>query len=200
MLAIRAGLLLIVVFLGYQSYRVIMEPIEFERIEKRRLGAVKEKLETIREAQKLYEREFNNYTANLDGLIAWIDTGTVDITVRKDSSFEYYNQVYRQDMMKDTVVYRVIGSETVKQNLEFGEDFDPESLRYVPYSDNVEFEMDAGEITKNGVRVPTVIVIARHKDIYHDLIEKGLYDYFIDPTLDLHIGGLYEPTLSGNWK
>lgn len=200
MLAIRGLLLILAVFIGYQTYLVIMEPIEFERIEKKRTGEVKAMLEELRDAQKLYEKQYDVYNPSLNGLLAWMDTGRVDIRLRKDSSFMYYSKVYQKEMSKDTTFYRVIGQNTVKQELYGTDDYDPYKLRYIPFTQNVEWEIETNEINRNAVKLPTVQITAKLSDIYHDLIEKGLYTNFIDEEEDLHIGALYEPTLSGNWK
>ncbi|KAB2808049.1 hypothetical protein [Phaeocystidibacter luteus] len=198
--AIRAALLVLAGFLAYKTYRVVMEPIEFERIEKRRFADVITSLEDIREAQKLYKQENGQYTGDLDVLIGYVDTGMVDIRTRKDSSFMRYNEVYRTDMNVDTVIYRTIGTESVKERL-FTSEYNAEArMRYIPYSDNVEFEMDASVIDRNGVEVPVFEVKAGYDKIYHDLIAKGQYAYFIDENAELIIGSLTEPTLSGNWK
>lgn len=200
MLAIRAVLLLIAVFIGYQTYLVIMEPIEFARIEKKRTGEVKAMLEELRDAQKLFEKQYDVYNPSLNGLLAWIDTGSVDIRVRKDSSFMYYNKAYQKDMNKDTTFYRVIGQISVKQELYGTDNYDPYKLQYIPFTENVEWEVETNQINRNAVKLPTVQITAKLSDIYHDLIEKGEFSNFIDEEADLHIGALYEPTLSGNWK
>ena len=199
-LAVRAALLILAAFLAYKTYRVVMEPIEYERIEKRRFAAVIEDLEDIREAQKLYKQEYGHYTGDINVLIGFVDTGMVDITTRTDSSFMYYNETYRTDMLKDTVIYRVIGSESVKTRL-FDENYNPEEhMRYIPFSDNAEFEMDASVIDRNGIRVPVFRVGAGFDQIFQDLIAKNQYAYFIHENEELVIGSLTEPTLSGNWK
>lgn len=198
-LILRAGLLIIAAFLVFKIYRVVMEPIEFERIKNERYAEVIDRLEDIRDAQKLYKQQYLQYEDNLNDLIGFIDTGYVDIVERKDSSFMYYNELYRQDMMKDTTIYRVIGRESVRDRL-FSDTYDAERLRYIPYSEE-EFWMDATTINKNGVTVAVFQAAAEKEDFFGDLIEKGQYSYFIDKVQDnLAVGSLTEPTLSGNWK
>lgn len=198
-IGIRVVLLCVAAFLAFKIYRVIMEPIEWERIQKRRYAQVIDRLEKIREVEKEYKSEYGTFQGDLDALIAFVDTGRVSITERKDSSFMYYNKTYQQDMTKDTVIYRVIGSETVKERL-FGGEFDAESLRYIPFSDDQEFFLGTNVIKRNGVNVPVFQAAANNKDIFHDYIAKGEYTYFIDKDYSLEIGSLTEPTLSGNWK
>ncbi len=199
-LAIRAALLLIAAFLVFRIYRVVMEPIEFERIQNNRYAEVIDRLEEIRDAQKIYKQQYLKYEDNLDELIGFIDTGYVDIVERKDSSFMYYNKLYRQDMMKDTTIYRVIGQESVRSRLELPSNYEPERLRVIPHSDE-EFWMDATTIEKNGVIVPVFQAAAEKEDYFSDLIESGQYSYYIDKVQDnLAVGSLTEPTLSGNWK
>lgn len=198
-IAVRALLLVIAIFLGYQIYRVIMEPIEFERIQTERYAKVINRLEHIRDAQKVYKSVYGEYQPNLNNLIAFIDTGSVDIVERKDSSFMRYDPVYQTDMVQDTVIKRVIGQESVKERL-FGPEYNPERLRYIPHSDNEEFYMDATSIVKNGITVPVFEAAAKNSAIFKDLLESGQYEYFIDENYALIVGSLSEPTLSGNWK
>lgn len=198
-LILRIVLGVIAVFLAYKVYRVIMEPIEFERIQARRYAAVIERLEHIREAEKAYKDEYGVYEDDLNDLIAFIDTGHVTIKERKDSSFMRYDKTYQREMLQDTVIIRVIGREPVKARV-FSEDFNPERLRYIPHSNQTPFTLGKGTVKRNNVAVPVFQATASNKYIFRDLIDEGKYIDFIDMEYALEIGSLTQPTLSGNWK
>ena len=85
-----------------------------------------------------YREENGQFCGDLNELVAFVDTGRLTIIERKDTSFEYYNQTYQQNMMKDSVIIRVLGTEGVKKN-RFGEDFDLNTIRYIPYSNSIPF-------------------------------------------------------------
>ncbi|MCR9153340.1 MAG: hypothetical protein ACPGVV_06205 [Croceimicrobium sp.] len=194
---IKAVLFLIIIFLGYRLYSIILDPINYEKLEERRYDAVKEKLEQIRDVQKAYRTEYRAFAPDLNAVIAFVDTGRSAIIERKDSSFMYYNEVYQTDMEKDTIITTILGYESVKDKL-FGADFDPESLRYIPFSDNSEFELEAGKLDVNDVIVPVFEARASNKAIFHDVLKK--YKQYIDEDYALQVGDLNEPTLSGNWR
>jgi len=194
---IKAVLFVIIIFLGYRLYSIILDPINFEKLEKRRYDAVKAKLEQIRDVQKAYRTEYRAFAEDLDAVIAFVDTGRLAKIERKDSSFMYYNEVYQTDMEKDTIITTILGYESVKNKL-FGKDFDPESLRYIPYSDKSEFELEAGKLNVNDVVVPVFECRAPNTSIFHDVLKK--YDQYIDEDYALQVGDMNEPTLSGNWR
>lgn len=194
---IKAVLFVIIIFLGYRLYSIILDPINYEKLEKRRYDAVKAKLEQIRDVQKAYRTEYRAFAEDLDAVIAFVDTGRLAKIERKDSSFMYYNEVYQTDMEKDTIITTILGYESVKNKL-FGKDFDPESLRYIPYSDKSEFELEAGKLNVNDVVVPVFECRAPNTAIFHDVLKK--YDQYIDDDYALQVGDMNEPTLSGNWR
>jgi hypothetical protein len=108
-------------------------------------------------------------------------------------------------MNKDTVVLRKIGEAPVVQKLQqkgdlFPADFKPEDLRFIPFSNQVAFELAADKIDRNGVQVPVFEVKASNDAIFHDVM--GKYGSLIkDLSIPfLAVGSLSEPTLSGNWK
>ena len=190
-LAVIAGLLV------WKIYRLIMEPIEFEKIKKNRYEVVQESLINIREAQLAYREEMGHFCGDLNELVAFVDTGSVTIVERKDTSFMYYNRIYQQEMMKDSLIIRVLGSENVKKN-RFGADFEVETILYIPFSEDVPFDLGAGVIDRNGVKVDVFEASAADKYIFTGL--KNRFNQYIEPENRLQVGSLTEPTISGNWQ
>ncbi|MCC5918246.1 MAG: hypothetical protein JJU02_13080 [Cryomorphaceae bacterium] len=196
-LGIKIGLIIINAMLIYILYESINKPIRFNDIRKERHEVVKKRLEQIRELQVAYRNETGDYADSFDELFLFADTGYVKIEERKDSSFRYYNEVYQQEMNKDTVVVRVIDEVPVKQHL-FGKDFDLEKLRYVPYSNRQkEFHIASSNIYRSESRLPTFEVYAKDEWILSDLEEE--YGDFFDYDFVLQIGNIAEPSISGNW-
>jgi hypothetical protein len=158
---------------------------------------VKDRLEKIRDAQKAFRTEYLVFAEDLESLIAFVDTGKSAIIERKDSSFMYYDLIYLQEMEKDTIIVTVLGYEPVKAKL-FGADFDPNSLRIIPFSDNIPFIVSAGKIKISEVIIPVFEAKAPDTSVFHDVLSK--YDQYIDNDYALQVGDLKEATLSGNWK
>ena len=117
--ALTIGLALVAVGLSYWLLRIINQPIEFEKIKSDRYAAIIERLEQIRDVQQAHLQENGKYAQDFDALIAFVDTGAITLIERKDSSFMYYDKIYQQDMNKDTVIERVLGTQGVKENLLF---------------------------------------------------------------------------------
>lgn len=195
-LVIKLVLLAAIVFLGYKLYSIIQEPIRFEKLKEKRYTAIKQRLEHIRDAQKVFRTETDAFASNFDQLIAFVDTGKETIIERKDSSFTYYDKTYLKDMVKDTVVTRVLGFQSVKASL-FGEDFDSDQLRYIPGTED-EFVMDAKKINVNDMVTPVFEAYAADTVIFADVY--GRYEQFIENHHKLAVGSLTEPSLSGNWR
>lgn len=194
---IKIVLGLAIIFLAYSLYAIIQEPIKFEEIKEKRYSAVKERLEEIRNAQKAHREVYNNFASEIDQLVAFVDTGKKAIIQRKDSSFMYYNETYQQEMQKDTIITTVLGYESVKNSV-FNPDYNLNRLRYIPYTEKVEFILDATKIKVNDITVPVFAAEAPDTIIFHDVLKK--FDQYIDNDHTLKIGSLSEPTLTGNWK
>lgn len=190
-------LILVAGFLAFKIYRAIQKPIEFLKIKEERYAVIINKLNTIRDLQVEYRRTTGSYANSFDYLIAFADTGMVAIEERKDSSFVYYDKVFQTDMNKDTVVIRVLGYESVGDKV-LPEGFIIEEMRYVPFTDNKEFLIDASTVERGGINLPTMEVIAYDRDIFEDL--NSAYGQFIDKEGLLQLGNINEPIISGNWK
>lgn len=190
-------LILIAGFLSYKIYRAIQKPIEFNKIKDERYQVVIEKLNLIRDLQVEYRRTTGDYANSFEKLIAFADTGMVAIEERKDSSFMYYDPVFMTDMNRDTVIIRVLGYESVAEKV-LPPGFNTSELKYVPFTDKVEFLIDASRVERGGLELPTMEVVAYDRDIFKDL--KSEYGQFIDRDGLLQLGNINEPVISGNWK
>ncbi len=166
---VKVALIIISVFLTYRIYTSIMQPIKFNRIYDVRLCEVTEQLENLREAQLAFKGENGSFCADLQTLVAFVDTGVVSIIERKDTNFMYYDKVYQKDMNKDSVIIRVLGQEPVRTQV-FGEGFDASTLLNISGTDSL-FSMNAGKIVKNGVEVATFEVSAPFTTIFADVSE-----------------------------
>lgn len=204
---LRIALGIITLILSYRIYRIIMQPIEFASIKEKRYEKITNRLEQLREAQLIFKSEYNQYANNFDDLVSFFQNAQVSIIERKDSSFMRYDKVYQTDMLKDTIIYRIIGQTSAKDKLMssnselFKSDFSVSDLRYIPFAkDSTEFSIATGHIDRNGVRVQVFEIKASNTDFFHDI-----YDDYESLILGLRInalaiGSLTEPTLSGNWK
>ena len=77
-------LLLISLSLAFYLWRSIRSTIEFRESIVTTEMQIVERLEIIREAQKVYHEQFGHYTSNWDSLVNFIQNGVVPITVRHE--------------------------------------------------------------------------------------------------------------------
>jgi len=204
---LRIALGIITLILSYRIYRIIMQPIEFASIKEKRYEEITNRLEQLREAQLIFKSEYNQYANNFDDLVSFLQNAQVSIIERKDSSFMRYDKIYQTDMLKDTIIYRIIGQTSARDKLIssnpelFKGNFRVSDLRYIPFAkDSTEFSIATGHVDRNGVRVQVFEIKAPNTDFFHDI-----YDDYESLILGLRInalaiGSLTEPTLSGNWK
>jgi hypothetical protein len=196
-IGIKIGLIVLNAVLLYVLYDSINKPIRFKEIRSERHEVVKNRLMEIRELQVAFKNETGEYADDFNQLFAFADTGVVKIEERKDSSFIYFDEVYQTELERDTIIVRVIDEVPVIKHL-FGEDFDLEKLRFVPYTKRqVEFEMQSSFVYRADSRMPTVEIVAYDTDILADLEDE--YSIFFDYDFRLQIGNIAEPNISGNW-
>jgi hypothetical protein len=201
---------IIIIVLGYLIVESIMEPIRFNQDVAQRENATKDRLIDIREAQKAYKDIYKKYTGSFDTLIAFLDTGSFDV-VRADGEIpeEWLEQMgfekAREKALKDGIITRETTKVPVMDSL-FGMGFATDSLRYVPYTEDVMFKLEAGEIlTSSNLTVQVVEV-----SVLYDYLLAGLDQQLIINYKDermkmvgfegMKFGSLEEGTLSGNWE
>lgn len=196
-LAIQIGLAIAIIVLAYLVYNSIDSRIEFEKISEKRRGVVIERLKDIRAAQIAYKTTKGEYAKDFDRLLNFIKNEKMPI-IRQIGDIEDSAQVAQGLVTRDTILINVrdtVFSPSYLQNRVTPLNID--SLPYVPFSGGEKFFMDAGEITKNNVKVPVFEAFASNKQIY-----KGLdaQNYDIKMNDGLRVGSMTEPSTSGNWE
>ena len=171
-------LLLAVVAVGcvYGIYRSIMKPVNFKKEQARRQEVAVQRLKDIRTLEVAFKGVNSRYTADIDSLINFYNTGKMDIIMQvgsKDDSLAWENtervkkafkklskdelnqkfmELYRQG---EKLVFSISTPIAVKDTLFNGRpDFCIDSLRYIPFSGKQPVEMDAIVKTVSGVQVP----------------------------------------------
>jgi len=65
----------------------------------------------------------------------------------------------------------------------------------IPYSGGDKFMAEAGETTKNKVKVKVFKVAATLRSMY-----KGLNNKYFNPSEEISVGSMTDATTSGNWE
>lgn len=194
-LILKVVLVIVALGLSYWLYEIIQAPIRFEQQKNRRMDVVKEKLITIRTAQSAFKEVNGYFSANFPELVAFLDTGEFTLLQRRDSSFEAFNDLYQMMEIRDTVVIDTLGYSSIKDSL-FA-DYDLNSMKTIPFSGGVEFEMDAGRLEKDGGLIVQVFMARAPKEEYLKGLDRSLIK---TQAKDLQVGSMTEATLSGNWQ
>ena len=216
-----------VLVLIYICYASIMGPINFEAEKDVRDKAVQARLLDIRKAQVEF-RNLNGqkYTDNFDSLIAFVKTQKLPFIYKEgeltDEQLENgltekkamaiinkakktgnYNEVKKQGLenfKRDTMWVAVL--DTI-----FPKGFNADSMRYIPYGNGAQFEMDTvTQITKSGAPVSLLEVRAPY-DVYLNGLDRqeiiNLKDMQgkLNKYLGLKIGDLETANNNaGNWE
>ncbi len=185
-------LLLIAAAFVYFIYEAIREPIAFDEVRNKRQIVVVEKLETIRDAQEMYRGITGLFADNFDSLAH----------VLKNDSFVLVAVIGDPDDPDFTgeIIYDTTYRAAIDSIRALGINVD--SLRYVPYTDGIEFDIAADTIEYQATTQPVVEVGTPWSSFmgqYADTRFKK-YDKGYNPNKPIKFGDLNRPNLSGNWE
>ncbi len=194
---INIVLVLVAILLAYLVFDSIRQPVAFENSRRERELKVVQSLKDIRSTQTLFKQTYNRYTANFDSLIEYVKTGELPIVNMvpdpEDTTFT--------KTINDTVGYiKVIDSLFNSR-----ENFDINSLRIVPFSQNEQFELQAGYIMRGGLKVAVFEAKTPYKSYLWDLDPQRVNNLRaeqedLEKYAGLKVGSMDEPSTSGNWE
>ena len=203
---INVVLALVAVFLVYLVYKSISEPVVFENtLKERELGdvkdanvkCVKQSLIDIRDVQNLFKQSHNRYTGSFDTLIAFAKSDSLPIIHRVHDE---------SDTTWTKTIDSIAGYTKISDSL-FGnrKHFNIDDLRIVPFSQNVEFELQAGFITRGGLKVAVFEAKTPYSVYLWDLDPQRVNNLRaekedLDKYAGLKVGSMDEPSTSGNWE
>jgi hypothetical protein len=199
----------LIIFLGYQTYMSIYTPIQFNKLKNKRYIAVIESLKDIRDAQLAHKEVTGKFAGNFDNLVKFIDTAEYTITQRKDSSIldvEMTKRFGGVETFKDIVVIDTLGFVSIKDSLF------KKSTRYktmmnvpVPGKDDAKFDLKAGFIEQNDIKIPVFEASVKKSIILHDqdkdLVMQENQVVSVDGVNGdaLKVGSMDEVNTTGNW-
>lgn len=201
---------LVIIVLGYLIVDSIMEPIRFNQEVEVRERSTIDRLIDIRDAQKAYKDIYKRYTGSFDTLIAFLDTGSFTVIraigeIPEEWLDEMGFEKAREKALSDGVISRETTKVPVMDSL-FGLGYPIDSLRVVPYTEDVLFSMESGEIlTSSNLIVQVVEVSVLYDDLLNGM-EGQLIVNYKDERMKIvgfegvKFGSLEEGTLTGNWE
>lgn len=201
------ALWLLIAFLGYQTYMSIYEPIQFNKVKKKRYAQIIESLIDIRDAQLAHRTVTGKFAKDFDGLVKFIDTAEFTITQRRDSSVidDALTKLYQVDTFKDIVIIDTLGFVPIKDSL-FKNSDRYKTMMNVPVGKAGEkFKLQAGFLEQNGINIPVFEASVKKNVILHDQNPDLLVQENQVVSVDgvngdaLKVGSMDEVNTSGNW-
>ena len=183
---------------AYFVVESIQKPLRFNAEKDVRYNATVQRLKDIRTAQVAYRGEYKKYTGSFDTLIDFLKTGNFKVVmIIGDQDDEA--AVAAGKIKRDTILIPVLDSL-------FKKGYPVDSIRYVPYTKNEEFELGIGTIETGKVLVNVFEAKIPFDVLLHGLDPQLLVNYNADRIIKtgyagLKVGSLTETTNNaGNWE
>ncbi|MCK4361350.1 MAG: hypothetical protein KAV70_06365 [Bacteroidales bacterium] len=194
---IKIVLAIVIITLAYFVYESILEPVRFKKEKNIRELEVIQRLKDIRTSQMIYRAINNKYTASFDTLVEFLHIGEIPIVnIIPDPEDTTFTKT-----INDTIGYINVGDSL------FGKrpNFVIEEIRFIPFTDTIEFEMDAGEIEQGKVKVNVLEISALYKYFLKGLDNQLIINLIkskneIDRFPGLKLGSMTEASTDGNWE
>lgn len=198
---------ILIIFLGYQTYNSIYDPIQFNKVKEKRYARVIESLKDIRDAELAHKQVTGKFTDSFDNLIKFIDTAEYTITQRRDSTIldDELTKLYRVDTFKDIVVIDTLGFVSVKDSL-FKNSDRYKTMMNVPVGQpGAKFQLKAGMLDQNDIKIPVFEASVLKNIILYDQDKDLLVQENQVVSVDgvngdaLKVGSMTEVKTGGNW-
>ncbi len=201
-------LYILVGFLAYNTFMSVYGEIQFNHRKQVAYKKVIKSLIDIRDAQLAHKTVTGTFQKDFDKLISFIDTAQFTITQRRDSTVldvEMTRRFGGVETFKEIIVIDTLGYVRVKDSL-FGNDSRYKSMMNVPVGkEGTTFEMNAGTIDQNGVRIPVFEAKVLKKYILFGedanliAIENNVVSVDGVNGAALRVGSMEEVNTNGNW-
>ncbi len=197
---INIALTLVAILLVYLVFDSIRQPVAFENTRRTRESEVIQNLKDIRSTQTLFKQTYNRYTASFDSLIEYVKTGELPVVnIIADPTDTTFTKT-----INDTVGYIKVSDSLFKNRV----NFNVNDLRYIPFSNNEEFELQAGFITRGGLKVAVFEAKAPYKSYLNDEDKKfrqrvnnlRAEQEDLGKYAGLKVGSMDEASTNGNWE
>lgn len=186
----------LVVLFTYLIYSGIMKPINFEKERNARYEKVIDRLKDIRTAEVAYKSVYQKYTGSFDTLINFVKNDYFPVEF-KEGSLDDSIAVAKGLIRRDTIYVAVRDSI-------FPKGYSYDSLRYIPHTAGIQFDLKAGYIvTGSKVTVQVFEANALNFDILNGM-NRQLIINRNDLAKDfkgIRVGNIKEANNNaGNWE
>lgn len=189
---INLVLILVVCLLAYILVGSISEPIAFKAEKEKRESAVVDQLRKIRQAQELYRGVTGYFAPTFDTLQEVLTRDSFAIVKVEGDPDDPSNL--------DAITYDTLYKAAIDSVRILG--LDLASLRYVPFTDQTQFNIAADTMTYQKTLVSVVEVGTKRSNYMGEYASKRFrkYDNAYEPNGTIKFGDMNAPKLSGNWE
>lgn len=184
---IQIVLAVVIIALAYMVYESVMAPVRFNKEYDFRSKKVIEQMKKVRSAQMLYKQMNAKYAPNFDTLVEFLREGEIPV-VKMIADPE--DTTFTRSIL-DTVAFISVGDSVL------GVGKDPQSIRYIPFTNKEEITMNAATIERSNIEVPVFEAIAPKEKYLAGLNEQLLRQ---DRYKSVIVGSMEEPSTDGNWE
>lgn len=192
---IQVLLFFVIVTLGYFIYTGVLKPINFDKEKEVRYQKVVKRLKDIRIAQIAYKSVYRTYTGSFDTLIHFVLEDSFPIEYA-EGSLDDSLAVAMGLIVRDTIYIKVLDSI-------FDKGYPVDSLRYVPFTQGVQFVMESSSImTASKVKVQVFEASALNFDILNGMDRQLIINWNdFKHFPGLKVGDVNEANNNaGNWE
>ncbi len=222
---VEIALFVVAVGLVVAIVRSVMEPVNFNKQTAFRSEQAVQNLKDIRTLQVAYKSVNNKFVSTVDSLIEFYNKGQMSIIMQVGSQDDSLAMAHTEAIKKSKkgitaaqlydlykagdkhLVFSVETKVNVKDTLFHSrENFDINSLKYIPYSDGEEVEMEAVTKLVSGVQVPLFEARMPYKKLLKGLNEQQRINLDDDCKQKnrypgLQVGSISAPNNNaGNWE
>ncbi len=181
----------------------VEQPVKFNQEKSVREAAAIVKLKDIRTLQVAYKNVNGKFTNSIDTLVDFYKNGKMTV-IRSIGSMDDSLAVARNLVKREAIEIPV--RDTLLKNRS---DFNPDQLKYIPYTNGEQIIMDATIKEVSGVdvplfeaKVPYVKLLEQLDEHYHQLIVNLVYERCdTDRYPGLQVGSIENPNNNaGNWE
>ncbi len=194
---IKVALLIVIVALAYFVVESILGPVRFNKEVTTRNVEVIQNLRDIRTAEMAYKAMNGKYTANFDTLVDFLKFGEIPMVKMTPDPDDTTNT----RTIRDTIGYIPVIDSLFGKRI----GYNVNNLRYIPFTNNISFELDANLIEKGGVEVNVFEATALYKEYLNGLNDQMVLNLIaskeqIEKYPGLKVGSMVEASTDGNWE
>ena len=188
--------------LAYFVFSSIDSEVKFQNIAKVRIGENIQKLKDIRAVQISYKNKYQGFSDDFNKLMSFLNTDSIAVIKSEGETPDSLTEIEALEagiISRDTIYIDAISHIFNDDYLTTRDEKYPlniKELRYIPYTEEKSYSIDAGSIEKGEVVVQVFEVSATYKNLLTGLdAENKKYNL----SNSLRVGSMSEASLNGNW-